>query len=154
MYDEISRRFLNFARSCINDDSPLVRFIALHGIHHHAKTFSFLGHNVWLCSQWYKCPVDVSMSWNSNSIVHQFIDNLYDTDKRRAARFVTELLLIREGKHQLHNNDSRLLSHNEVDDIIVHICISYHVISCLYNFLFVFGFMFCTSCTTDYNKFM
>ena len=50
MYDEICRRFLNFARACINHDTPLVRFIALNGIHH-AKTFQFLGHNVWFCSQ-------------------------------------------------------------------------------------------------------
>ena len=123
MYDEICRRFLNFARACINHDSPLVRFIALHGIHH-AKTLSFLGHNVWLCSQRFKCPVDVLMSCNSNSIVHRFIDNLYDTNMRRVASFLTELILIREGKVHIHSNDLRLLSHNEIDDIIAHICIS------------------------------
>ena len=100
----------------------MVRFIALHGIHH-AKTSSFLGHNVWLCSQRFKCPVDVLMSCNSNSIVHRYIDNLYDTNMRRVASFLIELTFIREGKLQLHNrpNDSRLLSRNEIDDIVAHI---------------------------------
>ena len=122
MYDEICRRFLNFARACINHDSPLIRFIALHGIHH-AKTYSFLGHNVWLCSQRFKCPVDVLMSCNSNSIVHRYIDNLYDTNMRRVASFLMELTFIREVKLQLHNrpNDSLLLSRNEIDDIVAHI---------------------------------
>ena len=93
MYDEICRRFLNFAHAFINHDSPLVRFIALHGIHH-AKTFSCLGHNIWLYSQIFKFPVDVLMSCNSNSIVHRFIDNLYDNNMSRVASFLTELLLI------------------------------------------------------------
>jgi hypothetical protein len=38
--------------------------------------------------------------------------------------FSMDLLLIREGKLQLLNNDSRLLSHNEIDDIITHTCTS------------------------------
>ena len=37
---------------------------------------------------------------------------------RHAASFLTELILIREGKLQLHNNDSCLLSHDEIDDIL------------------------------------
>ena len=123
MYEEMCRRFLNFARACINHDSPLVRVIALHGIHH-AKISSFLGHNVWLCSQRFKCSVDVLMSCNCNSIVHRYINNLYDTNMRRVASFLTELILIREGKVHIHSNDLRLLSHNEIDDIIAHICIS------------------------------
>ena len=72
----------------------------------------------------FKCPVDVLMSCNSNSIVHRYVDNLSDTNMRRVASFLTELILIREAKLQLHNNDSRLLSRNEIDDIIAHICTS------------------------------
>ena len=34
------------------------------------------------------CPVDVLMSCNSNGIVHRYIDNLYDTNKRRVASFL------------------------------------------------------------------
>ena len=67
----------------------------------------------------FKRLVDVLMSCNSNSIVHRYIDNLYDTNMRRVASFLTELILIREAKLQLHSNDSRLLSRNEIDDIIV-----------------------------------
>jgi hypothetical protein len=59
-----------------------------------------------------------------NSIVQQFVDNLCDTSMRRAASLLDELLLIREGKLQLHHNDSRLLSRNEIDDNIAHICTS------------------------------
>jgi hypothetical protein len=64
-----------------------------------------------------------SFRCNCNSIVHQFIDNLYDFTLRRAVSLLVELLLLREGKFQLHYNDSRLLSHNETDDIIGQICI-------------------------------
>jgi hypothetical protein len=54
------------------------------------------------------------------SIVHRFFGNLYDANTRHAASFLMELLLIREGKLQLPNNDSCLLSHNEIDDNIKH----------------------------------
>jgi hypothetical protein len=96
--------------------------------------------------------VDVLMSCNSNSIFHWFIDHLHDTNMCRAASFLTELLIIKEGKLQLHNNHSRLLSHNGTDDIISHICLSHNVITCPYNFLSKFGFILCTSCAIDYNK--
>jgi hypothetical protein len=78
---------------------------------------------VWICSQIFNRLVDVLLSFISNSIVHRYIDNLYDTSMRRAASFRTELLLIRVAKLQQHNNESRLLSDNEID-IIMHICIS------------------------------
>lgn len=95
-YDDIFRRFLNFAHTHINYDSPLVRFIALHGIYH-AKTFSFIGQNAWFCSQRFKCPVDVLMSCNPSDIIHQFFGNLCDTNMcdtnmRRAERWADRFI--------------------------------------------------------------
>jgi hypothetical protein len=61
-------------------------------------------------------------SCNINNFVHRFTDNQYDINMRRADSFLTELLLVREGKLQLSINDSYLLSHSELNDIIAHIC--------------------------------
>jgi hypothetical protein len=59
-----------------------------------------------------------------NNLVHRFTDNQYDISMCRAAMQFpyTGLLLIREGKLQLSINDSYLLSHSELNDIIAHIC--------------------------------
>jgi hypothetical protein len=69
------------------------------------------------------------MSCNSSGIVQQFFCNLYDASIRRATSFLIKLILIREGELQLHNYDSRLLSRNEIDYIIAHICTFQHVIA-------------------------
>jgi hypothetical protein len=61
--------------------------------------------------------VDVLMSRNPNGIVHQFFGNPCDSSMRSAS-FLTELLLIKEGKLHLCNYDSRLLSRHEIDNII------------------------------------
>jgi exonuclease III len=122
LYDEICRRFLNFARACVFHDSTLVRAVALHATHS-AGTSSPFGQNLRICSQRFECSVERLLSCDTNNLVHRFVDNLIDINERRAARFLTELLLLREGRLQLGLIDEGgSLSRNELNEIVAHVC--------------------------------
>lgn len=121
LFDEICRRFLNFTRACVNHDSSLVRSIVLYGIFH-AKACSLFGQNFSLCSQRFGCSVEGLLNCNINDLVYRFTDKQYDTDMHCVASFLTELLLLREGRLQLSVNNSFMFTYNELNDIIAHIC--------------------------------
>ena len=81
------------------------------------------GQNLGICSLRFKCSVERLLSCDTNNLVHRFVDNLIDINERRAARFLTELLLLREGRLQLGLIDEGgSLSRNELNEIVAHVC--------------------------------
>jgi hypothetical protein len=68
-FDELCRRFLNFSRSCIKHDCPLIRFIAYYGIVH-ARSCSPIGLNVLYCLRRYNCTYNNFLFGSINSIIN------------------------------------------------------------------------------------
>ena len=71
IFDEPCRRSLNFSRSCITHDCPLIRFIAYYGIVH-ARNCSPIGQNVLYCFKRYNCTYNNFLFGSVNSIVSSF----------------------------------------------------------------------------------
>ena len=117
VFDEICRRFINFARDCTSHESGLIKQIASYGIYY-ARSESPLGHNMLFCTDRYRSPLD-SLLFSSLNIINSYFDSTVDDAQLRTASFLPELIEIRDGKYKFSN--SFILSYIELCDIITYI---------------------------------
>jgi len=117
--DEICRRSLNFIKTCICNNSSLVRAVTNYGIHY-GRYNSILGHNVLYCAQVYNSCVQDIISGTVNSIVNNYVFSLIEDCQLQTACFVHELVLIRENALELTNNVH--LSREELDMFLHLVC--------------------------------
>jgi len=119
MFDELCRRSMSFVCSCLSHDSYLIRFVANYTIVH-ARSQSFLGHNVLFCAHRYNFSVNICNRLNSfDNLVKTFVHNSIDDNIRCLASLLYELIMIR--KRRLYLNESVLLT-GGVNDIIHYVC--------------------------------
>ena len=95
IFNELCRRSLNFARSCLPHDCPLVRFIAYYGIVH-ARNGSPIGQNVWYCFKRYNCTYNKFFFGSVNSIVSSFCSKSIGDSTFSTANLLSELICVRE----------------------------------------------------------
>jgi len=58
VFDELCQRSMNCVRLCLSHDSYLIRFVANYAVVH-ARSQSFLGHNVLFCAHRYNFSVNI-----------------------------------------------------------------------------------------------
>jgi hypothetical protein len=119
--DEICRRSLNFIRSCIQHENTLIRFIAVHGVCH-GRSRSPLGENVLMCANRYNCSVNDLLYGRLWHIINSYVFNLTNGAIHDRASFLSELIFIRDNSFSL--SGGMRLSHDELQDIIIHVCTS------------------------------
>ena len=116
IYDELCRRFINFARICVNHSSSLVRFVSSYCLFH-GNFSSFLKRNLNLCCHRYQCSAHV--------LLHGFLRPLFFTHahfssvnehQRHTASFALELILL------INETLSNGLLRTEIYDILTSIC--------------------------------
>ena len=117
--DEICRRSLNFIKTCICNNSSLVRAVTNYGIQY-GRYNSVLGHNVLYCAKIYKSCVQDIISGSVNSIVNNYVLSLVADCQLQMACFVHELILIRDSVLELTNDVH--LSRDELDTCIQLLC--------------------------------
>ena len=121
LLDEICRRSLLFVYKCITHASPLVGFIAQHGILH-ARGHSFLGRNVSFCMQRYKIPLCHIVDGSFVASIYSFVQESYDESTVASANLLAEVLKLRDGSLILPHGQSSL-TRDDINDIIEYICI-------------------------------
>jgi len=78
----------------LSHDSYLVRFVANYAVVH-ARSQSFLGHNVLFCAHSYNFSVSISIIVSSfDNLVKSFVHNSIDDNKRCLAKLLHELIMI------------------------------------------------------------
>ena len=75
LFDEISRRSINFIRFCITHESSLVSFTAQYAVNHVRMLSSFLGQNASFCLRRYNCSLYDLLNGSVNYIVNSFVLN-------------------------------------------------------------------------------
>jgi len=117
--NELCRRSMRFMRSWLSHDSYLIRFVANYAVVH-ARSQSFLGHNVLFCAHHYHFSVNIR-NWliSFDNLVKSFVHNSIDDNMRCFANLLYELIMVRE--RRLYLNDSVLLT-GDVNDIIHYVC--------------------------------
>ena len=121
LLDEICRRSLLFVHKCITHASPLVGFIAQHGILH-ARGYSFLGRNVSFCMQRYKIPLCRIVDGSFVASIYSFVQGSYDKSTVASANLLAEVLKLRDGSLILPHGQSSL-TRDDLNDIIEFLCI-------------------------------
>ncbi len=103
IYDCVCRRFTRFADSCVNSESPLVSFVARHGIST-AQMSSIIGRNIYFCAKRYCCsPEDLmAASRNYDSFFNLVYPQTNLADIDRVPR-VLEMIFVRDGFFTLRN---------------------------------------------------
>jgi len=118
IFDELCRRFLNFARSCIAHGCPLIRFIANYGIVH-ARSLSPIGQNVLYCLKRYNCTSYNNFLFGSiNRIINMHFTNSIDDSTFSNANLLSELISVRDGLCDIAIN----LTEEELLCIIEYVC--------------------------------
>ena len=121
IFDEISRRSINFIRSCVSHESSLVSYIAQYAVYHARTLSSFLGQNVLFCMRRYNCSLRDLLYGPVNNIIKSFVFNLFDENARCSARFLFELIMIRNNQLCIGlSGDS--FSYDEMQFIIDYVC--------------------------------
>jgi len=116
--DEICRRSLNFVRSRIRHETAFVQFIALHGLH--ARSRSLFGRNMIYCAEQLNCFVNDLMYGHLPIVINSQVRNSVDETTLNHMAFLRELIMIRDSSLTL----SGLLSSDELNDVISHVCTS------------------------------
>mgnify|MGYP006335670613 FL=1 len=120
LFDEICKRSMRFIANCIVSPSHLVKSITWHCIVS-GRQRSFLGTNVLFCCERYNWSliqfINNSAQFKDFSFNSLFLDSLSEMQKN-SARFLFELLLIREGRIFLPQS---FLSNTQLSDIIDYI---------------------------------
>jgi hypothetical protein len=96
IFDELCRRFLNFARFCVTHECPLIRFIANYGIIH-ARSLSLIGQNVLYCLKRYNCTYNSFLHGSINRIINMHHNNSIEDSTYSTANLLSELINIRDG---------------------------------------------------------
>ena len=118
------RRSLWFVYKCLTHASPLIGFIARHGILH-ARGYSFLGRNVAFCMQRYNMPLRYTVDGSFAASAYFFVQGSYDKSAVVRANLLAELLKLRDGSlvltHGLSSSSSSL-TRDYLNDIVRFIC--------------------------------
>jgi len=118
VFDELCRRSVSFVRSYLAHDSYHIMFVANYALVH-ARSQSFLGHNVLFYAHRYNCYVNMCNRLSSiDNLVKSIEHNSIDDNMRCFANFLYELIMIRE--RRLYFNNSVLLT-GDVNYIIHYI---------------------------------
>ena len=117
IFDELCRRFLNFARFCVTHECPLIRFIANYGIVH-ARNLSPIGQNVLFCLKRYNCTYNSFLHSSINRIINIHYNNSIEDSTFSTANLLSELVNIRDGLLELSIN----LNAEELSHIINYVC--------------------------------
>jgi len=96
IFDELCRRFLNFARFCVTHECPLIRFIANYGIMH-ARSLSPIGQNVLYCLKRYNCTYNSFLHGSINRIINMYHNISIEDSTYSTANLLSELINIRDG---------------------------------------------------------
>jgi len=94
----------------------IVQFIALHG--KHARSRSRFGRNMVYCAEWFNCSVNDLIYGRLPIIINSYVRNSVDETRHNRMAFMRELNVIRDSSLTL----SGLLSGDELNDVISHIC--------------------------------
>jgi len=121
VFDELCRRSINFARSCVSHKSKLISQIASYGIHF-ARCKSPMGLNILFCADRYQSNVVNILSGSSNYIVQSYYNRSIADAELRASSFLSELVSIRDSGQSFFGHVA--LTKAKLDDIVNHICIS------------------------------
>ena len=121
VFDELCRRSINFARSCVSHESKLISQIASYCIHF-ARCKSPMGSNILFCVDRYQINIDDILSGFSNYIVYSHYNRTIADVQLRASSFLYELVSIRDSRQSFFG--SVAFTKAELADIINHICIS------------------------------
>jgi len=90
----LCRRSMSFVRSCLSYDSYLIRFVANYAVVH-ARSQSFLGHNVLCCAHRCNVFVDICNRLSSfDNLVQSFVNNSIDDNMRCFANLLYELIML------------------------------------------------------------
>lgn len=122
LFDEISRRSINFIRSCVSHESSLVSHVAQYAVNH-ARSLSFIGQNVLFCMRRYNCSLRDLLNGPLNNIINSFVFHSSDESMRRSASFLFELIMIRNNRLRIGHCDE-IFSLNELQSIIDYVCTS------------------------------
>jgi len=121
LFDELSRRSINFARSCVSHESQFISQIASYCIHF-VRCNSPIGLNILLCADRFKTNIDGILHGSSNYIVHSYYNRSIADVQLRASSFMYELISIRDSRQSYFGNIA--VTKAELTDIIYHICSS------------------------------
>ena len=102
VFDEICRRYINFARDCIAHESGITKRIASYATYF-ARNDSPLGQNMLFCTDRYRSPLN-SLLFSSCKIVNSYFDSTVDDAQLRTASFLSELIDIRDGQFKFSNS--------------------------------------------------
>jgi hypothetical protein len=119
IYEDLCRRTLNFIYRCVSHESPLIKFVAVYATKY-ARNSSCLGRNLLLCCQRYSCSADDIFDGYGNNFVNRFCNTQILESQLQVAKFLIELILIRDGSFYLPSN----LTRDEIEQIIIFLCTS------------------------------
>ena len=122
LFDEISRRSINFIRSCISHESSLVSHIAQYAVNH-ARTLSCLGQNVVFCMRRYNCSLRDLLFEPVNNIIKSFVFHSSDERMRCTASFLFELIMKKNNRLQIGQYDESF-PYDELQSMIDYVCSS------------------------------
>ena len=118
LFDEICYRAIKFVRKCVDHNSALVRFVALHSLSS-ARGFSTLGRNVSFCMHRYNVSRNEILSGRLSGIIDTNIQNRYDNSTTASANLLMETLQLRDGLLSLPS-----MSDDDIRDIINFVCLT------------------------------
>ena len=103
LLDTIRQRFVNFIIGCINSPSALVVSIVQHSLLD-LKMASYIGRNLFLCSNFFQCDVSSLLSTRITArLIQQHFTRRITAADYWAARAAVELVFVREGFLQLND---------------------------------------------------
>lgn len=123
LFDEISRRSINFIRCCTTHESALVSFIAQYAVNHARMLSSFLGQNALFCMRRYNCSLHDLYNGSVKYITNSFVSNSLSESMRSSASFLFELVLIRD-KRLCIGHSGGLLTREELQCLIDYVSIN------------------------------
>ena len=138
LFDEICRRLINFIRSCLSDDSSLVRRMAQYAVNHARPSSSFLGQNMVFCTRRYNCTLRELLDNPVSNIVRLCVCNSFDENMRCFASFLFELIIIRSNRLRVCLSDDSFFTRRTAAyyRLRLHKLVSAHPFD-LFAFLFI-----------------
>jgi len=92
-----------FCAQMLSHDSYLLSFVANYAVVH-ARSLSFLGHNVLFCAHRYHFCISICNSLSSfDNLVKSFVHNSIDDNMRCFTNLLYELIMIRERRQYLND---------------------------------------------------
>jgi len=121
VFDELCRRLINFARSCVLHESQFISQIASYCVHF-ARCNTPMGLNILFCADRFQTDIDGILNGSSNYIVHLYYNRSIADDQLRVSSSLFELVSFRDSRQSYFVNVA--FTKAELSDIINHICAS------------------------------